>query len=135
MQYYTGEILLVDFSNSIGHQQGGVRPAVVVSNNIGNIYSPMLEVLPVTSKRINSNQPTHVTFKASEVDGLDFDSTIEAEGKISINKFQVKRKLGKLSEEQLELVAIAMVYATPIVIKAFSKGIQDTALFQKIYNA
>lgn len=135
MQFFTGDILLVDFSNSIGHQQGGTRPAVVVSNNIGNMYSPMLEVLPITTKRLNSNQPTHVVLRAREVDGLDYDSTVEAEGKVSVNKFQVKRKLGRLSEEQLELVAIAMVYATPIVVKAFKQGVQNTALFQKIYNA
>ena len=42
--YRTGDIVLVDFANSIGHQQGGKRPAVIVSNNVGNNMSSMLEI-------------------------------------------------------------------------------------------
>lgn len=135
MLFYTGEIILVDFCSSIGHQQKGIRPALIVSNNIGNTKSDMLEVLPITTKRNNSNLPTHVTIKNDGVNGLKYTSTIEAEGKIPINKFQVKRKLGVLTDKQLELVAMAMVYATPIVAKAFKNGIQDTDLFQIISNS
>lgn len=133
--YYTGDIVLVNFYNSIGHQQRGLRPALVVSNNIGNTYSEMLEVLPITTKRNNSKQPTHVTLKADKINGLRYDSTIEAEGKTPVNKFQVQRKLGYLTDNQLELVATAMVYATPIVIKAFDSGVQNTDLFHKISNS
>lgn len=133
--YYTGDIILVDFYNSIGHQQKGLRPALVVSNNVGNTHSEMLEVLPITTKRSNSRQPTHVTLKANKVNGLRYDSTIEAEGKTPINKFQVQKKLGYLTDDQLELVAMAMVYATPIVVKAFNIGIQDTDLFRRISNS
>lgn len=125
----------MDFCNSIGHQQSGIRPALVVSNNVGNAKSDMLEVLPITTKRNNSRQPTHVMLKADDVNGLKYNSTVEAEGKIPINKFQVRKKLGHLNDEQLELVAIAMVYATPIVIRAFDKGIQNTDLFHKIINS
>ena len=125
----------MDFCNSIGHQQSGIRPALVVSNNVGNAKSDMLEVLPITTKRNKSRQPTHVTIKADNINGLKYDSTVEAEGKIPVNKFQVRKKLGHLTDEQLELIAIAMVYATPIVIKAFNKGIQNTDLFQSIINS
>ena len=61
--YYTGDLVLVDLSNNIGHQQGGKRPAVIVSNNVGNAVSPMVEVLPLTTKRYKSTLPTHVDFK------------------------------------------------------------------------
>ena len=94
----------------------------------------MLEVLPITTKRSDSTLPTHVTINNDEVNGLKYVSTIEAEGKTPINKFQVRRKLGKLTDAQLEAVAEAMVYATPIVFKAFNKGVQETQLFQKLYN-
>lgn len=133
--YYTGDILLVDFYNSVGHQQSGVRPALVVSNNVGNARSEMLEVLPITTKRNNSRQPTHVTIKADTTNGLRYDSTIEAEGKIPINKFQVRKRIGHLTDDQLELVAMAMVYATPIVVKAFNKGVHNTDLFLKLLNS
>ena len=132
IQYKTGDIILVDFSNGIGHQQKGIRPALVVSNNIGNTFSPILEVLPITSKRFDSNLPTHVNIFPNETNGLSINSTIEAEGKIPVNKFQVKRKLGKIEEPDLEKVAVAMVYATPFIISAFKNGVQETSFFKKI---
>ena len=135
LEFHTGDIILADFCNSIGHQQSGIRPALIVSNNIGNVKSSMLEVLPITTKRQGSTLPTHVFIKADCVNGLKFNSTVEAEGKIPINKFQVIKKLGVVTEAQLELVAIAMVYATPIVVKAFRKGVQNTDFFQKLYDA
>lgn len=113
----------------------GIRPALIVSNNVGNAKSDMLEVLPITTKRSDSKLPTHVTIKNDSINGLKYISTIEAEGKTPINKFQVLRKLGRLTDEQLEAVAEAMVYATPIVLKAFNKGIQNTQFFQKLYDA
>lgn len=129
--YYTGDLVLVDLSNNIGHQQGGKRPAVIVSNNVGNAVSPMVEVLPLTTKRNNSELPTHVTFKASEVEGLKRDSTVEAESKWVINKWQILKKLGTFNDEQLDKIATAMVYATPIVIKAFQAGVHNTDLLGK----
>lgn len=132
VEYKTGDLVLVELTNNIGHQQGGIRPAVIVSNNIGNKVSPMVEILPLTTKRNNSNIPTHVYFSASEVSGLHKNSTVEAESKWVINKFQIKKKLGRFTDEQLEKIACAMVYATPIVIKAFKLGIQDTNLFKHI---
>lgn len=130
--YKTGDLVLVELKNNIGHQQGGVRPAVIVSNNIGNKVSPMVEILPLTTKRIQSKIPTHVDFAADEVEGLAKDSTVEAESKWVINKFQIMKKLGRFTDEQLERIACAMVYATPIVMKAFELGIQDTNLFKRI---
>lgn len=132
MIFKTGDIILVDFSNGIGHQQKGIRPALIVSNNIGNTFSPVLEVLPITTKRIKSKLPTHVNISPTVENGLLYTSTIEAEGKIPINKFQVKKQLGKISESDLQRVAFAMVYATPIVLSAFNNGVQNTEYFKKV---
>ena len=130
--YKTGDLVLVKLTNNIGHQQGGIRPAVIVSNNIGNKVSPMVEILPITTKRQKSNIPTHVDFCADEVDGLVRDSTVEAESKWVINKYQIVKRLGRFTDAQLELIACAMVYATPIVIKAFQLGIQNTDTFKYV---
>ena len=132
MVFKTGDIILVDFSNGIGHQQKGIRPALIVSNNIGNTFSPVLEVLPITTKRTNSKMPTHVNIEPTAENGLRAYSTIEAEGKIPVNKFQVKKHLGKISDPDLERVAFAMVYATPIILQAFNNGVQDTENFKKV---
>ena len=48
MRVYRGEVYLVDFGIGYGSEQGGVRPAVIVQNNIGNKYSPTTIVVPVT---------------------------------------------------------------------------------------
>lgn len=129
-----GEIVLVEISNNIGHQQGGIRPAVIVSNNVGNTFSPMIKVLPITTKRYKSKQPTHVQFKGEEVNGLDRDSTVEAESTWVINKWQVKKKLGKFNDEQLNKIAYAMVFATPLVARAFEDGIQYDDSFKRVLD-
>ena len=131
--YRMGDIVLVTIPNNIGHQQGGTRPAVIISNNIGNSVSPIVKVLPITSKRTASKQPTHVHFKKGEVAGLIKDSTVEAESTWVINKWQIKKRLGSFSDEQLDLIAYAMVFADPLVARAFDKGIRTDTEFVKIY--
>lgn len=130
----TGDVVLVSLPNAIGHQQGGTRYAVVVSNNIGNRNSPTVEIIPGTTKRNNSTQPTHAHFKAGEIAGLKQDTTFEAESKWIINKYQIMKIVSKLTEPQLEKIAIAMLMATPMVIKAFDKNIHTTKQFQKVLN-
>lgn len=123
---------MVEIPNNIGHQQGGIRPCVIVSNNIGNEVSPVIKVLPITTKRYKSAQPTHVHFNKDEVNGLLKDSTVEAESTWVVNKWQVKKTLGQFTDEQLDRIACAMVYADPIVARAFSLGILEEAAFLHI---
>ena len=132
--YRMGDIVLVDIPNNIGHQQGGIRPAVVVSNNIGNSVSPTIKVLPITTKRTVSKQPTHVHFKKGTVVGLIRDSTVEAESTWVINKWQIKKCLGRFNEKQLDEIAYAMVFADPLVARAFNSGIQNDSAFMKLLS-
>lgn len=126
--------MLVEIPNNIGHQQGGTRPCVIVSNNVGNEVSPIIKVLPITSKRYNSTQLTHVHFRKGEVTGLLKDSTVEAESTWVVNKWQVKKWLGKFTDKQLDKIACAMVYADPIVARAFNLGLLNESGFQFIYQ-
>ena len=127
----TGDVVFVKIPNGIGSQQTGERYAVVVSNNIGNKHSPTVEIMPGTTKRSNSKLPTHVRFSAGEC-GLPLDTVFEAEAKWTVNKFQIQNIVGHMDDSQLERIAVAMVYATPIVMKAFDKGVQYTKTFEKI---
>lgn len=127
----TGDVVFVKIPNGIGSQQTGERYAVVVSNNIGNKHSPTVEIMPGTTKRNNSKLPTHARFSAGEC-GLPFDTVFEAEAKWTVNKFQIQNIIGHMNDSQLERIAVAMVYATPIVMKAFDKGVQHTKTFEKI---
>lgn len=134
VEFKTGDVIVVNIPNGIGHQQKGIRAAVIVSNNIGNKKSPMLEILPGTTKRNNSTLPTHAHFVAGEC-GLKEDTVFEAESKWTINKYQVIKKIGKMNDDQLERIAMAMVYAVPIVQIAFTKGIQHEEKFQRVATA
>ena len=64
--------------------------------------------------------------------GLIKDSTVEAESTWVINKWQIKKRLGRFSDEQLDKIAYAMVFADPLVARAFNKGITTDIEFQKI---
>ena len=132
MNIKTGDVLLVDLSNAIGHQQGGTRYAVVVSNNIGNMKSPTIEVLPGTSQRNNSKLPTHAHFEPGEINGLPRGTTFEAESKWIINKFQIIKHVAHLTDAQLDKIAEAMLCATPLVLRAVENGVCESPKFQKI---
>ncbi|QSF43264.1 type II toxin-antitoxin system PemK/MazF family toxin [Paenibacillus tianjinensis] len=79
------EIWLADLGYAGGSVQGGRRPVLVISNNIGNKYSPNVTVVPITSSTIKKQLPTHVKMIASEV-GFVRDSIIMFESKVTIDK-------------------------------------------------
>lgn len=131
MQIKTGDIVYVDLPNNIGHQQGGRRYGVVVSNNIGNCNSPTVEILPSTTKR-TGNMPTHAVFAAGEIKELSKPTVFEAESKWTINKFQILKVVSHLNKEQMNRIAEAMIYATPCIVSAFYNGVHETPKFQYI---
>ena len=74
------DVVLVDFgSDVIGSEQGGIRPALVIQNNIGNLHSDTTIVMPCTSKKKNLFQPTHTLLKRSRKSGLTTDSVLLGE--------------------------------------------------------
>lgn len=79
------EIWLADLGKSSSSVQGGVRPVLVISNNIGNKYSPNVTVVPITSSTIKRQLPTHVKIVAEEV-GFLKDSIAMFESKVTIDK-------------------------------------------------
>jgi mRNA interferase MazF len=138
----SGDVLLIAIPNYLGHQQGGTRYGVVVSNNIGNKYSPTIKVVLSTSNKSKYNdkkQSTHAKFGVGEIDGLNKDTVFMAESELVINKFQIIKKVGEkvgeLNEKQLLRIAIAKAFADPLVLMAFNSGIQDTPKFQNVANA
>lgn len=126
------EVWLVDIPNAIGYQQGGVRPVLITSNNVGNRYSPVVEGIPFTTKKQNKNQPTHAKFKAGEA-GLSEDSVLLAEQKCTINKSQLIKKLGRMNHEQVIRAVRAIANANPVLfMAAYEINIQNDPVFQKL---
>lgn len=90
-----GSILMVDLPLSNGSVQGGVRPVVVVSNNKGNKFSPVLVVVPLTSKT-KKVMPTHYTVSPSSKNGLSARSTALCEQILTVGKDTIKGFIGTL---------------------------------------
>jgi len=102
-----GEIYLVDLSSSTGSEQSGLRPVLVIQNDIGNKYSPTVIVAAITSKEIEASYP--IVIKVDEKEGgLDKPSYILLNQIRTIDKKRLRKKLGKLKKETMEKVDIAL---------------------------
>lgn len=95
MEIKRGDILLVNFEPVKGSEQGRIRPAIVIQNNILNKFSPLTIVAPVTSKIYEKEYPTNVFIKQDD-SVLNNDSTILLNQIRTIDKRRIMRKLGAL---------------------------------------
>ncbi|HPS25931.1 MAG TPA: type II toxin-antitoxin system PemK/MazF family toxin, partial [Bacteroidales bacterium] len=85
-----GEIYFAQLNPVIGSEQGGLRPVLVVQNDIGNQYSPTTIVLAITSQINKAKLPTHVELKAKQY-GLERDSVVLTEQIRTIDKKRLKQ--------------------------------------------
>lgn len=90
-----GEIYLIDLRNQVGSEQSGVRPAVVVQNEVGNLYSPTTIVCPLTSKN-KQMSATHVELTTEDAE-LVRDSVVLCEQVRVIDKTRIKKRLGEVT--------------------------------------
>ena len=107
-----GEIYYADLSPVIGSEQGGMRPVLILQNDIGNRFSPTTIVIPLTSIQKKKTsiqkkkaQPTHVTI---DCEFLESESTLLLEQIRTIDKTRLSDYLGQISKEDMERVETAM---------------------------
>lgn len=93
-----GDIYYADLSPVVGSEQGGVRPVLVVQNDIGNRYSPTVIVAAITSQIHKGKLPTHIEISSTDY-GLPKDSVILLEQIRTIDKKRLKEKIGFLAPE------------------------------------
>lgn len=91
-----GEVWLVDIPNAIGHQQKGVRPFVVTSNNKRNKYSPTIKGITLT-KQVHKKSPVHVLLKKTDCSFLNYDSIVNCEEVTTLNKTQLLWKITSMA--------------------------------------
>lgn len=108
-----GEIYLMKFDGT-GSEQTGWRPGVVFQNNIGNVYSPNVIALPLTSSIKKSDQPTHVFVSAQET-GLNRDSVVLCENPERMSKAKIGKYLTKLPDEYIGKLAESSLIANGAV--------------------
>ncbi|MDR3085357.1 MAG: type II toxin-antitoxin system PemK/MazF family toxin [Christensenellaceae bacterium] len=102
-----GEIYRADLTPVVGSEQGGVRPVLVIQNNVGNRYSPTVIVAAITSKLTKARLPTHIELLSGE-GGLSRDSVVLAEQIRTIDKQRLQLRIGLLSDEALRRVDEAL---------------------------
>lgn len=102
-----GDIYYADLSPVIGSEQGGIRPVLVVQNDIGNRYSPTIIIAAITSQINKAKLPTHVEIKGDDY-GLPKDSVLLLEQIRTIDKKRLGEKIGHVKEEIIERVDEAL---------------------------
>lgn len=98
-----GEIYYADLSPVVGSEQGGVRPILIVQNDIGNKYSPTVIAAAITSQLTKAKLPTHIELPAVEY-GLSKDSVLLLEQIRTLDKTRLREKVGELNESLIEKV-------------------------------
>ncbi|MBX6377099.1 MAG: type II toxin-antitoxin system PemK/MazF family toxin [Clostridia bacterium] len=107
MQIRRGDIFFADLSPVVGSEQGGVRPVLVIQNDVGNRYSPTVIVAAITSQIDKAKLPTHVELPASE-NGLERDSVILLEQIRTIDKRRLRERVARLRGAVMEKVDEAL---------------------------
>ena len=104
-----GDVYYADLRPVIGSEQGGIRPVLIVQNDVGNKHSPTVIVAAITSSRTKHRLPTHVTFTS---DCLPYKSTVLAEQIRTVDKERLGKRIGKIDRAAMKNVdhAIAMSF-------------------------
>lgn len=107
MSVRRGDIYYADLSPVVGSEQGGLRPVLIIQNDIGNKYSPTVIAAAITSRMSKTRLPTHIDIYADRV-GLAKDSVILLEQIRTLDKRRLKEKMGHLDEEMMDHVNTAI---------------------------
>lgn len=122
-----GDIYYADLRPVVGSEQGGIRPVVILQNNVGNRHSPTVIAAAITSRKGKHKLPTHVNLDAP-VPGLYRDSIILLEQLRTIDKSRLRDKLGSLGEDQMCKLDHALEVSVGLLpISDFTRT-QDTAI-------
>lgn len=108
MQVIRGDIYYADLSPVVGSEQGGIRPVLIIQNDVGNRYSPTVIAAAITSRITKSRLPTHIGVEAYG-SGLAKDSVILLEQVRTLDKTRLKEKIGHATEELMSRVDSALL--------------------------
>lgn len=102
-----GEIYYADLSPVVGSEQGGIRPVLIVQNDVGNKYSPTVIAAAITSQHDKAKLPTHIKVNADGC-GLQKDSIVLLEQVRTIDKKRLKEKMGSLDGNSMNMINEAL---------------------------
>ena len=102
-----GEIYYADLSPVVGSEQGGIRPVLIIQNDVGNRYSPTVIAAAITSQREKAKLPTHLELDAQSC-GLVKDSTVLLEQVRTIDKKRLRERMGEITPEAMNSINSAL---------------------------
>lgn len=102
-----GDIFYADLSPVVGSEQGGVRPVLIIQNDMGNRHSPTVIAAAITSQMNKAKLPTHIELIDQNC-GLTRDSVVLLEQVRTLDKRRLRERMGRLGEEQMKLVDTAI---------------------------
>ena len=114
MSIKRGDIFLADLSPVVGSEQGGIRPILVIQNDIGNKYSPTIIAAAITSKLTKAKLPTHIELPKEEYH-LPKDSVVLLEQIRTLDKTRLKEHISSLSPFKMQEVNRAMLISLGVV--------------------
>lgn len=98
MDIKRGDIVIADLGNSVGSEQGKKRPAIIIQNDVGNMYSSTTIIVPLTSRLKKTQQSTHAIIKKTKENGLKCDSMALCEQVRAIDKSRICLKIGSIND-------------------------------------
>ena len=109
-----GDVFFADLSPVIGSEQGGIRPVLIIQNDIGNRFSPTVIVAAITAQIQKAKLPTHVELDA-DVHGFDRDSVVLLEQIRTIDKQRLTDKITHLDDDTMRKVDDALLISTGLI--------------------
>lgn len=109
-----GDVFFADLSPVVGSEQGGLRPVLVIQNDIGNRFSPTVIIAAITAQIQKAKLPTHVEIDA-EIHGFDRDSVVLLEQIRTIDKQRLTDKITHLDEETMRKVDDALQISVGLI--------------------
>ena len=107
MTVHRGDIYYADLSPVVGSEQGGIRPVLIVQNDVGNRFSPTVIAAAITSRKDKTDLPTHIRLQAVG-SGLAKDSIVLLEQIRTLDKRRLKERMGRLDETSMNRVDQAL---------------------------
>lgn len=109
-----GDLYFADLSPVVGSEQGGIRPVLIIQNDVGNKYSPTIIVAAITSQINKAKLPTHIELSCDKY-GLPKDSVVLLEQVRTLDKRRLKEKIGALDNKMMESVNKALLISLGFV--------------------
>ena len=113
MDIARGDIYYADLSPVVGSEQGGVRPVLVIQNDVGNKYSPTVIIAAITSQLEKAKLPTHIELSKDKYN-LSKDSVVLLEQIRTLDKRRLKEKICSIDKTKMNQVELAMMISLGI---------------------